>query len=223
MRALASTLFVGALLAASPALAGEFDWSGAYVGVLGSYSTNDLDAALLKVDGKAVPGTTQSTTVDGGMFGIQAGYGKHIGQFYVGAETDWQWGGIDRDISNAGGAFHTTYSVDQIGTIRGRLGYIIGNFMPYATAGVAIERGTVGAYIPGVDLSASASDWNVGWTAGGGVEFRPWEHVALKIEALHTDFGDIEVASANIGGNDVDLVSISNSGTQVRFSAAYKF
>jgi opacity protein-like surface antigen len=223
MRALASALFAGALLASSPVVAGDFDWSGPYVGVIGSYSSNDLDAALLKIDGKSVPGTTQSTSVNGGLFGIQAGYGKQIGQFYIGAETDWQWGDLDRDISNAGGAFHTTYSVDQIGTLRARLGYIVGNFMPYVTGGVAINRSTVGAYIPGADLSASASDWNVGYTIGGGLEYRPWQHFALKVEALHTDFGDSELASANIGGHDVDLVSVSNSGTQVRFSAAYNF
>jgi len=222
MKALASSILFAALLS-SPTLAGEKDWSGPYVGILGSYSTNDLDAAALKIDGAAVPGTTQSTTVDGGLFGVQAGYGKQIGQFYIGAETDWQWGGMDQDISNAGGAFHTTYSMDQIGTVRGRVGYIIGNFMPYATAGVAIEHGSIGAYIPGADLSASASSWDVGYTVGGGLEFRPVEHWSLKVEALYTDFGDNELASANIGGHDVDLVSVSNSGTQVRFGAAYKF
>ena len=223
MRALASALFAGALLASSPVVAGDFDWSGPYVGVIGSYSSNDLDAALLKIDGKSVPGTTQSTSVNGGLFGIQAGYGKQIGQFYIGAETDWQWGDLDRDISNAGGAFHTTYSVDQIGTLRARLGYIIGNIMPYVTGGVAINRSTVGAYIPNADLSASASDWNVGYAVGGGAEWRPYEHLSLKIDAIYTDFGDSSLASANIAGHDVDLVSVSNSGTQVRFSAAYKF
>lgn len=219
-------LFLGAaflVAAVVPAHAGDKDWSGPYVGILGSYSTNDLDASLAKIDGKAIPGLTQSTSVDGGLFGIQAGYGKQIGQFYVGVETDWQWGDLDQDISNAGGAFHTTYSMDQIGTLRGRLGYIVGSFMPYVTGGVAIERGTIGAYIPGADLSASASSWDVGYAIGGGLEWRPWEHLALKVEALHTDFGEHSLASANIGGTNLDLINVDNSGTQVRFGAAYKF
>lgn len=213
---------IAALLAASPVQAGD-DWSGPYVGVIGSYSTNDLDASALKIDGKAVPGTTQSTNVDGGLFGIQAGYGKQIGQFYVGAETDWQWGDLDHDIANAGGLFHTTYSMDQIGTLRGRVGYIVGNFMPYVTGGVAVEHGSIGAYIPGYDLSASASSWDVGYAVGGGLEWRPFEHLSFKIDALYTDFGEHSLASANIEGHGVDLVSVRNSGTQVRFGAAYKF
>lgn len=213
---------IAALLAASPVQAGD-DWSGPYVGVIGSYSTNDLDASALKIDGKAVPGTTQSTNVDGGLFGIQAGYGKQIGQFYVGAETDWQWGDLDHDIANAGGLFHTTYSMDQIGTLRGRVGYIVGNFMPYVTGGVAVEHGSIGAYIPGYDLSASASSWDVGYAVGGGLEWRPFEHLSFKVDALYTDFGEHSLASANIERHGVDLVSVSNSGTQVRFGAAYKF
>lgn len=209
------------LMSVSPSPAGERDWSGAYVGVLGSYSDNNISASALKIDGTAVPGTTQSANVDGALFGIQAGYGRQIGQFYIGAEGDWQWGDLDRDIANGG--FNTTYSTDQIATARARVGYIWGQFMPYVTGGVALKHGAVGAYIDGAPLSLSASSWQVGYAVGGGLEFRPSEHWLLKVEALYTDFGENSLASANIAGHSVDLVSVRDDGAQVRIGAAYRF
>jgi outer membrane immunogenic protein len=35
----------------------------------------------------------------------------------------------------------------------------------------------------------SDSQTRTGWVAGGGVEYAAWDHVTLKLEYLHADFG----------------------------------
>ncbi len=68
--------------------------------------------------------------------------------------------------------------------MRGRLGYAADRFMPYVTGGLAV--GDIKASLPGF---AGGSATNVGWTAGGGIEFAIAGHWTAKAEYLYVDLG----------------------------------
>ncbi|MET1045346.1 MAG: outer membrane beta-barrel protein [Hyphomicrobium sp.] len=82
--------------------------------------------------------------------------------------------------------------VDWYGTLRARVG-IVGdqNFLVFATGGLAYG---------GIDHSMSASgtenfrffsssDTQIGWTAGGGVDYLLSDHWAFRADALYVDLG----------------------------------
>ena len=73
------------------------------------------------------------------------------------ARRDSSW--IDVDASSPAASFEE----DWVATLRGRLGYPIGRFMPYATAGVAFTETT-----SSVTSVGSASDIHTGFPPGPG-------------------------------------------------------
>jgi len=103
-------------------------------------------------------------------------------------------------------------SVDTnwLATVRPRVGVAFANFLVYATGGVAFTKqnntlndvgittgggpftGTVGAF-------AVTSSRDVGWTAGGGIEYAFAPQWSLKAEYLHLDFGS---ATASAGATN---------------------
>jgi outer membrane immunogenic protein len=210
-------------VAAAPAAAhagNAADWSGPYVGIIGSYDNSDITDSVLKIDGQTL--LSRKASLDGGLYGLQAGYGKQLGRFYAGVETDWQFGNLDANKADPNVAgLNETYSTDQMGTLRGRVGFIWEQFMPYVTGGLAIKHGSIGAnYGP---ISLSSSSWDLGYTVGGGLEFRPLAAWSLKIEALYSDFGTNTLATVGLGSHSVDLVSVEDTGTTVRAGVAYHF
>ncbi|WP_457797140.1 outer membrane protein [Methylocystis sp. S23] len=95
-------------------------------------------------------------------------------------------------------------SIDYIGTVRGRLGWLATpTLLIYGTGGLAyggvnsntgIFQGLNGpsAGIATAWASAGAfSDTRVGWTAGGGVEWMFWPNWSAKVEYLYYDLGNV--------------------------------
>lgn len=113
--------------------------------------------------------------------------------FYVGAHGGWGWGsgnGIDDGFVVGGqigvnwqfnnfvlgaegdGSFVDWGDVSAIGTVRLRGGFAFDRFLAYGTGGAAI----------GED--------DVGWVAGGGVEFAVTDNLSAGVEYLHYEEDD---------------------------------
>jgi outer membrane immunogenic protein len=160
-------------------------------------------------------GTSQSMTSNGFTGGLQGGANYQWGPWVVGIEADIQ--SFHLRNSFAFGPIRPTPnpitlisrgSVDTnwLATVRPRVGFAFANVLVYATGGVAFTKqnntfndvlvttgggpftGTVGAF-------AVTSSRDVGWTAGGGIEYAVAPQWSLKAEYLHLDFGS-ETASA---------------------------
>jgi len=133
----------------------------------------------------------------------------------LGIEGDGDWSGIK---GSTNGIACPTGSCnvrnDWLATVRGRLGYDWGRFMPYVTGGAAfgdIKMTPVGL--------GSETDTRFGWTAGAGVEFAisgPW---TAKVEYLYADLGDATCSAATCGvSTNVDFnTSIVRGGLNYRF------
>jgi outer membrane immunogenic protein len=108
--------------------------------------------------------------------GAQAGYNWQAGQFVFGGEADIQ-------LSGANDTFAPwKFSNPWFGTLRGRAGYAVSNFLIYGTAGVAfgeLQAQTVGLL--------SENHTNVGWTAGAGIEAGFAANWSAKVEYLFVD------------------------------------
>jgi outer membrane immunogenic protein len=167
--------------------------------------------------------STRTNSSSGFIGGGQVGYNEQLqNNFIVGVETDIQ--GI---ASNNGNPWVTTLhntfsyysysfnrintvpvdtiysfskSLDYIGTVRGRLGYLLTpNLLVYSTAGLSYGGTTLHTYSlqqvnsglsdefgPG---KSSDSRTRVGWTAGGGLEWMFLNNWSTKVEYLYYDLG----------------------------------
>lgn len=183
------------------------DWSGFYVGANVGYGWGKAETNL------AAPNTTFNSSGFNG--GIQAGYNFQAGDLVFGVEADAQLANIY--YSQTVGANTTKVGVDAFGTLRGRVGYSFDAFMPYATAGIAMGRGTASNTVGGVETSSSQT--HIGWTLGAGVEVAVTEQVTAKAEYLYTNLGSQPYAAGfPTGGANSNL----DFGT-VRLGVNYKF
>ena len=136
--------------------------------------------------------------------GAQAGYNLQTGQFVFGGEADIQ-------LSGANDTFAPwKFSNPWFGTLRGRAGYAVNNFLIYGTAGIAfgeLQAQTVGLL--------SESHTNVGWTAGAGVEAGIAANWSAKVEYLFVD----------LASNTYTLTGTSNglSASLFRMGVNYHF
>jgi outer membrane immunogenic protein len=189
-----------------------------------------------------------SDTIAGGFGGGQLGYNFQFASWVFGVEADLQGSGIRGSGANAifndnvaatttpispvcqanaanqagfkGGvcAGRNDLDVDWFGTVRGRLGYAIGNTLIYGTGGFA--AGGVRATSLYTDnnifnlggaanLSASATNplqvarvsnsaTNTGWTAGAGIEVKISPSWSLKGEYQFINLGTISSGPGDI-------------------------
>ncbi len=139
------------------------NWSGLYVGVNGGYGANAASV---------LPGGLDPA---GGFGGGQIGYNVQRGNIVFGLEADIQ----GADISDTVG--RETSKMDWFGTVRGRVGYTVGQALIYGTGGFAY--GNVTYSNPNVSLEETQT----GWVAGGGVEYKINPSWSAKAEYQYLD------------------------------------
>ncbi|HWL56657.1 MAG TPA: porin family protein [Paracoccus sp. (in: a-proteobacteria)] len=151
------------------------DWTGFYAGIQYGKGNAELDYA----------GASADSDFDG--YGLHAGYMRDFGNFVLGGELDYNRVSLD-DTDEDG----------DLWRLRGRAGYDMGKFLPYATLGVAqLELG---------DLSET------GITYGLGADYMINDKFTVGAEYTRNDFNDID---------DVDGADLDTDLFQVR--ASYRF
>ena len=161
----------------------EFSWAGLYAGIHGGGGW-----------GTATASTPASMSISGPYVGAQIGYNMLLGSDVVlGVEADASWSGIDGiRQSPALGGITTTEDINWFATVRGRLGYVMGDWMPYITGGWAYANATRTTSVGLQSLTMGHS----GWTAGAGVEWALAQNWTLKAEYKYLAFGSATYAFA---------------------------
>lgn len=180
-----------------------FSWSGFYLGLNGGggWARSTWDR-------------TGGFDLSGGVIGGTAGFNWQTGQVVLGAEGDVDWSGLSGTTAAGCPAGCTTRN-DWLGTVRGRAGYAFDRFLPYVTGGLA--AGDIRASPPGF---SGASQTNLGWTVGAGLEVAIAGNWSAKAEYLHVDLGSFN-CGLNCGLVAPDNVSLqANVG---RGGVNYKF
>jgi outer membrane immunogenic protein len=168
-------------------VAPPYNWTGFYVGINGGggFGHSTISNAF---------GST-GLDVSGGLVGGTIGYNYQTGPWVFGIEGDGDWSDIGG--STTGAACPTASCEvrnDWLATVRGRVGYSYGRFLPYVTGGAAFGD----IKLTPAGLTGSTTD-KTGWTVGGGVEAAisgPW---TAKLEYLYVDLGDATCGAANCG------------------------
>jgi outer membrane immunogenic protein len=133
---------------------------------------------------------------DGAELGLHAGYDWQYGALVFGGLVEIS--GAD-DLSDSVAAFSTTPAfytmtreLESLAAVRGRVGYAVGRFLPYVTAGVArgevehrfATNNSVNTFTQRGDEEAS------GHQLGVGVETMIAPRLSLGLEYLHTKLED---------------------------------
>jgi outer membrane immunogenic protein len=144
-----------------------------------------------------LPNGNTTNGAGGVIGGGQGGYNFQFNQFVIGVETDIQGTSLQGTAPGNAALYPTVYaptannflaplgalnasklSLDYLGTVRGRAGYLFTpSLLLYGTAGFAY--GGVSAW--------SHSNTRTGWTAGAGVEWMFMPNWSAKLEYLYTD------------------------------------
>lgn len=164
----------------APPASTAFDWTGAYVGVNGSYNwaTQSEDAGTGNVDGMGL--------------GAFAGYNFQMpNNIVVGAEGEVAYGGSDP---------LTTWTT----AVRGRVGYAFDNLLVYGTAGGLIGKGEMKS------AGASADRTHMGYQVGAGLEAALTQNITARAEYLYTDTNskDYDLAGRPTGDLDGNSVRV---------------
>ena len=188
-----------------PAPVPVFTWSGVYIGVNGGYGFGNGDFSS--------GGTVSS--VDGYLAGATIGANYQWGQFVFGIEADGDYQNLDGTAVST--CTYCEVKSDWLATVRGRAGYAWDRILFYGTGGVAfgnVQGGAIGGPFD--------SGTQVGWTAGGGVEFAFTPNWTAKVEYLYVDFGDLSCTAAGcLAGLPSNTLNLTEN--VVRAGINYKF
>ena len=165
-------------------------WDGAYVGAFLGYGWGTLAAE----DGDVIG--APELDLSGWTVGAKLGANFSVGSGLVlGAEGDVAWAGIGGyDSVN-----DTDFDINWTSSLRGRVGYDAGAFMPYLTGGLAIAGAT--ASNSGTDDTQT----HFGWTAGAGVEVAATEQISIDLGYRYSDYGQATYDVGGPGSSDLDL------------------
>lgn len=206
-------------------------YDGFYIGVTGGYGGGNADvnaelrkdhrdraSDLVSEDGKA--------DLQGGMIGGLVGYDYNVGNgFVIGALGDFSWSGLNgnADVEPArrglsGSDYSVDTSVDWLATVRGRVGFEVGNALIYGTGGLAFGGVETGLNVSGDGSLGSVNGTQVGWTIGAGINYMATEHIMLGAEYLYVDLGKQSYDFGRSGSADVDV-----NMNIIRATMSYKF
>ena len=176
----------------APHLQPVFDWTGFYIGAHAGFSSGSSSAVLTD----PAPATT-SNFFDGMVGGVQAGYNyRRPSGVLLGAEADISFpnyltsNSVVSSLATARSG--VTEQWDYVGTARGRVGYVAGPWLTYATGGLA-WAGERFLNLPAIGNNEKTLNTRLGWAAGGGVEYAFAPHWSVRLEYLYSQFGKAEV------------------------------
>jgi outer membrane immunogenic protein len=165
------------------------NWDGVFIGAFAGAGWG----TVTDEDNYFGNGIDAETDLTGWQLGVNAGANFTVSEAIVaGIVGDIAWTDLNGDVDA-----DSSYSVDWAGSIRGRLGFDGGAFLPYVTAGVAFANTTV------TDAAFEDTQVHVGWTVGAGVEFAVADNVSLDLQYRYTDYGakdyDLGLADQSFG------------------------
>lgn len=173
----------------APACGGPFSgfYGGALIGFGELSSTADVAPQHLKDNdrGFTIGGVGgYNWQCNGRLLGIESDISYFNADAVPGIDGTCCGGGVER--LNFGS------EINWFGTLRGRVGLLAtNNFLVFATGGLAyggIDHSIKARGPVNLDLQSS-SDTEIGWTAGGGIEYLLSDHWSFRADALYVDFG----------------------------------
>jgi opacity protein-like surface antigen len=193
-------------------------WTGAYAGIQAGWDHERYKEESLKT---GLGSDADRDVVAGGVF---LGYQQQFGALVVGGELNLIGTENDRPSSTACPNSTATNSLDCTGRIENlimvgaKVGWALGNWMPYATGGYAsggvhfrVQQNTpITTATPTGTFISEASERQDGWYAGGGVDWRLSRHAVVSIDYKHIDLGSDHTFAFNTAGGGGTIGGITD-------------
>lgn len=184
----------------------NYDWTGAHVGLFagrifekGHYNVTEY------CDPVANPGCDAydpPLSGDGWQGGVVVGYNQQFNNFVVGLEADWARGG--KVGENEDPAQMTYLDIDNMFTIRSKVGMAFDDTLIYLTGGLAVLDSTFySTDAPtGSGLYIGKDKWLKGYVIGGGMEHAFTDAISGKLEYTYVGIPDAayELSNASVSG-----------------------
>ena len=161
-----------AVVSASP------DWAGVYGGLIGGYSRSLSSQNLV---GSVF--NTGNYRVNGGLAGVDFGFNYQFGKWVIGLDTE-----IDKAALTGSKGQDFSSSFSALVMTRGRVGYSVGNFLPYIGLGPAYGEFASSANFPGAPRVA-ASQTRAGWSFSAGLDYMITPNLWARGEYSYICFG----------------------------------
>jgi outer membrane immunogenic protein len=226
----------------APAPPPECNWTGFHIGLnvggqWGHAEDKDINynfGVPNGFDGPKPWGYDESGVVAGG----QIGYDYQWNWLVIGIEGDGGYMNLDGDGAEPGSPGGDTIGrtdSDFYTTIRGRLGFAIGHWLFYGTGGgigVNLEtRVTDDCAFSGAcgdeKIHAGKTDFNWGWTGGGGIEYMIGCHWTIRGEYLRYQLDNQSFSGVDtflgVPGDRHDFRAPGPEGNIFRAALNYKF
>lgn len=172
-------------------------WAGPYIGVQAGYLSGGGVTTF--------PGSDEFHLIDPTGFagGVVAGTAMQWGRIVGGLEGDLSFVAAKSTI-NTGLVPDPTITQMQTAInwnshVRGRLGYGFDRALIFAAGGLALAGVENKAFDNGAGATATWSDTRVGWTVGGGVEYRIAPQATVRLEYLYDNYGSQTLAAQTVG------------------------
>jgi outer membrane immunogenic protein len=196
-----------------------YDWSGVYIGATAGASFYDphwTDRADDWFQG------TRSFDSTSAAIGGYVGYNYDTGPLIVGVEGDFV-GAFNSD-EQGGPRYDERYEndLDWLASLRGRIGIPHGQFLFYATGGVAfagVKNESSSDDYPDEDFEDTDSTLT-GYTVGGGVEYAMSSNISVRLEGFYYDFGSETYKQES---QPAEEMTIDNTAFVIRAGIGYKF
>jgi outer membrane immunogenic protein len=185
-------------------------WTGIYLGFQAGFAWGSPNFNFTGFDTSTGSPIDNSVayTKSGAIGGAHIGYNYQIGQWVLGAE-----GSVDLTSSRSAVSFPSAFGYSSLtastpsnvqGSIRGRLGYAFDRALIYATGGVTVADNTTSYQLIGNQAGNGGinggslffdsnyfTNFPVGWTAGGGIDYAINDHRSVRGEYRYTSFGTV--------------------------------
>jgi len=193
-------------------------WAGFYGGFSLGYGWSEASDQLAcgaACAGVLGAGPFGGVSPSGWLEGLQFGYnwqGFGYSPLVVGIETDVAAASVYGQGGDVAGDFYHS-RLQALGTVRGRVGYAMDRTLLYFTGGLAW-----GTMLNEANLTnATGNDYTtnptaVGYVLGGGVEYKFWRDLSVKVEYQYVNLGKNDPVAPGVP-------SYSASGGTVRDDA----
>ena len=199
------------------------DWTGLYIGAhLGNAAS---DSNWNSITGAPLPSPFGGHFTGGGIVGgIQAGYNQQFGSWVLGIEGEASLADINGGVQCAAAVFSCDAKIGGLGTVSGRIGYVIGDFLFYGKGGAAwlyqTATMTPNPAGPWSDVWQSGRTRS-GWMLGAGAEYALSTRVSAKLEYNYLTFGQKNLNFADPSGNMAN-VGLDQNIHLLKFGLNYK-
>jgi outer membrane immunogenic protein len=209
--AFAFSLLTAVIVTIAPAYAqAPKPFQGLYVGLHGGYAWQGISGAF---DNLGSNTNLSGIDLDSAILGGQLGYNMQQGQFMWGIEADATTNvGSSGSVTNPNPPVYELLSAQAayLGSIRGRLGYVMDEVLVYTTLGIGFTEFKFSENSPATPFMGSMRLQETGIVYGGGAEWKIAYGVTVRAEYLHYDVGGLAYIPASFPN--------SKSGDYVKFN-----